>query len=210
MTTLLEHEDEDPRAGLRRGWVRVPGTCLYVGPLLGLLLVMLYVVSWVGTDLVYLLAALLRDAPLRRASVLDGLTGAALYLALIAVHEGTHALTASALGGRVVRVGLGGGGAHVRYSGLDHRPGADALVMVTGPVVHLTVAAGLVLLTAGSDWSRTAHAAVLTAAALNVVEATVNLVPWRGPRRRSDGWNALTGARRARPGIDRPTPCPRA
>lgn len=189
MTTQLE--DDDPRVGLGRGWVRVPGTCLYVGPLVVLLLLTLLVGSWVSTHLVYVTAVLMQDVPLRAASLRDGLAGAVVFLALSTVHEGTHALTVRALGGRVLRLGLGGGGAHVVYTGLEHRPRAQALVALAGPVVHLVTAAAVALLAAGSDWSRTAHAAVLAAAMLSLVEAAGNLLPWKRGRSRTDGWRAL-------------------
>lgn len=83
----------------------------------------------------------------------------------------------------------------MRYSGLEHRPGAAALTAIACPLLHLTLATTVLLLAAGDDWSRTGHPAVLAVAAANLFEAGVNLLPWRGRRRTSDGWQAIAHAR---------------
>ncbi|WP_143028774.1 hypothetical protein [Quadrisphaera sp. DSM 44207] len=160
-----------------------------------LLLPLLFVLGWVATSMLYQLSTLLHDVPLREPSVRDGLTGVALYLAFYVLHEGAHAVTVRALGGRIVRFGIRVGGAHVVHAGLMHRPGARALVSLAGPVVHLVAAAALAVLAVGDDWSRTEHAAVLAVAVANIAEAVANLVPWRGRRRCSDGWRALAHTR---------------
>ncbi len=193
-------EEEDPRAGLRRGWVRVPGTCLYVGPLLLVLLPMIWLLSWLGADALYIYATLLEDAPRREASTLEATAGALVYLAIVALHEASHGAAARLLGGRVLRFGLGGGGAHVAVAGLENRPRASALVALAGPLAHLGVAAAILVALARPHWSETRHGAVLAVAAIGVIEAVVQLVPWRGPRRKSDGWRALAHLRTARAG----------
>jgi hypothetical protein len=129
-----------------------------------------------GTFLAMLsLPALSRGDPLRLPSLLGSVGGGALYLGFIVAHEATHAAVPRAFGPRILRFGLGGGGAHVRYVGLEYRPGARLVVAIAAPGMHVVAAVGLVLLVAGGDWTRTAHPVVLAPATLNVLEGSRDL-----------------------------------
>lgn len=181
----------DARDGLSKYWVRLPGTRLYVGSWLGVLLPFLYLLGVMATNAIYLVEGWGREIPLRSANVVDGLVAGGVYLGLLFLHEAGHAVAVRVVGGRVLRFGVGGGGAHVRYTGLETRPAATALVAAVGPVVHIGLAVAVLLLAGGGE-GVTGLAAVTAGAALGAGEGVVNLVPWRGRRRRSDGWVVLT------------------
>lgn len=184
------------RTGLGRHWVRVPRTPIYLGPWLLALVLSLWLVAYLLTGLLYTLATIYEDTPLRQPTVLDGATGVAVFLGLLVLHEAAHAAAVVVLGGRVVRFGVGGGGAHVVYADLDHRPRAQALVALAGPTASFLAALTVFLGAGGPQWT-TGYAAVYGMAALGAVEALAQLVPFRGRRRRSDGWVALSRWRAA-------------
>jgi hypothetical protein len=99
----LPDNNSDPRAGLNRWWVRVPGTSIYLGPrllaLLPLLCVNGAVVIWGLRSFATPISPVLPTVTVR-----EGLVAGAVFPGWMGVvHEAAHAAVVAGLGGTALR-----------------------------------------------------------------------------------------------------------